>query len=623
MHSQQRIGQQVARGARLRLVQRKGLRQPETFLGRPSFFSDATEKRQLSIVADAGMHTEHSYPRSHHQYSSKSYFHASPFYQQRPTGSVLSSAAAQSSAMDSNNSSPPAGSDQDVTNQHVERFAAQCMSQLLPRYHEYSDFRNARELSTLDLELGSHEDASTWDDPWEADQVAQEERIEEEEAGYPTEHDTEQLPERNDPNGNDFSFRKRKPSGTDLLLEFDPENPPSTDDPEALQLWLECDAQQEAVQKYQKVIDSARDRKDYSSLSLVQRQVLRWFQPLKEEIASRQKNYILKEGNTNAKAAKRYGPYLCTLPPEKLAVIAAHEAIMHALMKSGADGRGGVPFVSMAERIGEAVEEEVLIHRLLHKRFKDGQLKMREDEDTALFDNSDTAEEDDTAEEGATEESFLSDTPDAAVDELNSLGATHKWAYAPSHLRTYMEEISQNEPNAKKRRVVAYAIRRARQILEKDEVWSTRDKVQLGAALFQVLLEKATIMQDGKEEMAFTYEKRWFQKDKTRYYVSLNEGLYKMVVSDKLQSFGATTTKHKPMILPPKPWTEFNDGGYLWLKVDLMRFHGCNTQKVRSRMSTRLSFSFATYLGTMITHTSQICLNGPGSIAKRRLEHSV
>jgi DNA-directed RNA polymerase len=50
-------------------------------------------------------------------------------------------------------------------------------------------------------------------------------------------------------------------------------------------------------------------------------------------------------------------------------------------------------------------------------------------------------------------------------------------------------------------------------------------------------------------------------------------------VSDKLHSFGATTTKHKPMILPPKPWTDPNDGGYLWLKVDLIRYHGCNTQK--------------------------------------------
>jgi hypothetical protein len=614
MQSQQRIGQQVASCARLRLVPRRGLRQPETILGRPSFFSDAndrsSEKRQLSISARAGEkyegeHFSYAHYYHHHQYSSKSYFHTSPSYRQRPTGSVQApqaSQAVQSSAasMESSNASSTSSTSNSSnsnsnanTDQHVERFAAQCMSQLLPRYHEYSDFRNARELSSLDLELGSHEDASTWDDPWEADQVAREERIEEEEAGYTVQGAAAQDND-NDDNDNmedlaeQFSFQKRKPTGIDLLLEFDPENPPSSDDPEALQLWLECEAQQEAVFKYQKIIDSARDRKDYSSLSMVQRQVLRWFTPLKEEIASRQKNYILKEGNQNAKAAKRYGPYLCALPPEKLAVIVAHEAIMHALLKSGADGRGGVPFVSMAARIGEAVEEEVLIHRLLHKRFKDGQLKMREDEDTALFDQSDTAEEDE--EEEATENSASDSTPDTitstdrnatAADEQNPLMATHKWAYAPSHLRNYMEEISQNEPNAKKRRVVSYAIRRARQILEKEDEWSSEDKVHLGAALFQVLLDKATIVQDGKEEMAFKYEKRWFQKDKIRSYVSLNEGLYKMVVSDKLQSFGATTTKHKPMILPPKPWTAADDGGYLWLKVDLMRFHGCNTQKVR------------------------------------------
>jgi DNA-directed RNA polymerase len=496
----------------------------------------------------------------------------------------------------SSSGSTSTGSDQ-VMDEHVERFAAQCMSQLLPRYHDYSQVRNtnnAREMSSLDLELGEDD----YHDPWELDQAAQEaaqeeELIDQEEAGYEDDDIAsamDELVNDNDTNTNNptqFAFQKRKASGLDLLLEFDPENPPPSDDPEALQLWLECDAQQEAVFKYQKVIDSARDRKDYSSLSMVQRQVLRWFQPLKEEIATRQKNYIMKEGASNATAAKRYGPYLCALPPEKLAVIVAHEAIMHALLKSGVEGRGGVPFVSMAKRIGEAVEEEVLIHRLLHKRFLAGQLRMREDEDTEMFDQSG-----DTAEEGPAivKESLVSDRPTTQVGDRNStigeltkeldpVASTHKWAYAPSHLRNYMEEISQYEPNAKKRRVVSYAIRRARQILEKEEEWSVQEKVQLGAALFQALLDKATIVQDGKEEMAFTYEKRWFQKNKIRSYVSLNEGLYKMVVSDKLHSFGATTTKHKPMILPPKPWTDPNDGGYLWLKVDLIRYHGCNTQK--------------------------------------------
>jgi len=491
---------------------------------------------------------------------------------------------------------------------HVERFAEKCMSQLLPRYKQYSSGNSAREISSLDLELG---DESIWDDPWKGlaqeDDASEDDAIVEEEA-FPNDYADAQA-DTQDYAEHDSSSRPKRPlSAMDLLMDFDPENPPQADDPQALQLWLECAAQQEAVHRYQKLIDNARERKDYSSLSMVQRQVLRWFQPLKDEIASRQKEYVLKESSGNNKnfnkASQRYGPYICALPPEKLAVIVAHEAIMFALLKSGSDGREGVPFISMARRLGEAVEEEVLIHRILHKRFKDGQLDKSKGFEG--LDNDDDAPED--VIEGLLAPSTQGDdAPDKKFEDPNSVAATHKWAYASSHLKKYMEELSQYEPSAKKRRVVSYAIRRARQILEKEE-WTGQEKVQLGAALFQVLLEKATLDVDGKEEMAFTYEKRWFQKSKIRSYVSLNEGLYKLVVSDKLQSFGATTTKHKPMIMPPTPWTEPNEGGYNWLKVDLMRYHGCNTQKVRSCL--RVNNSFALYDCNFSTHSWFLCIVG-------------
>jgi DNA-directed RNA polymerase len=64
--------------------------------------------------------------------------------------------------------------------------------------------------------------------------------------------------------------------------------------------------------------------------------------------------------------------------------------------------------------------------------------------------------------------------------------------------------------------------------------------------------------------------------------VKLNERLYDMVVSDKLQSFHATTTRYKPMIIPPKPWQAINSGAYLFLRSELIRYHGCNMQKVRT-----------------------------------------
>lgn len=364
----------------------------------------------------------------------------------------------------------------------------------------------------------------------------------------------------------------RHRSAIDILSQFDPLSPPASSDPRDLQLWLECEAQQEAVLRYQAVIDSARDRKDYSSLSLVQRQVLAWFQPLKEEIERRQKQYVLKSGD-QPKASKRFGPFLCTLPAEKLAVIVAHEAIMHTLLYSGLDGKDGTPFVSLAKRIGEAVEEEVVIHRALRKRFKEAQaerLSQEEEDIHALVEPVDA-------------EAVVEHVEDGAFDS-----ETHNWVYATSHLKSFMDEINRYQPSSKKRRVVLYALRRARQILENEEEWTVAERIQLGAALFQILLEKATIVQDGREEMAFNYEKIWVKKHKLRSFVQLNERLYKMVVSDKLQSLSATTTRHKPMIMEPRQWKSPNDGGYLWLKTDLMRYHGCNTQEVRRSLCLQL-----------------------------------
>jgi DNA-directed RNA polymerase len=394
--------------------------------------------------------------------------------------------------------------------------------------------------SSLDLELG---ESSVWDDP--PDEDDDEAPMLEEESGK--EVDQIVAPARH--------------SAVEMLMDFDPQNPPVSNDPTDLQLWLECEAQQEAVIRYQNVLDSARQRKDYQSLSMLQRQVLKWFEPLTEEIAARQKEYILK--TKKRKTQNRYGPYLCMLTPEKLAVIVAHEAIMCALLKSGLNGKEGVPFVTMAKRLGEAVEEEFLIHQLLHKRF-------REDGEPSNS-GEDGDEESSASEVEEVEEEEDEDDPLQRV--------TQKWIYSSSHLNKYFDEISRYQPSVKKRRLVSYAIQRARQILTQNEKWSQSDKIQLGAALFQILLKKATITHDGKEEMAFSYGSRWHQKHKLKSYVTLNEKLYNMLVSDQLKSFAASTTRHKPMIQTPKPWKAPNDGGYLWLKVDLMRYHGSQTQE--------------------------------------------
>ena len=125
----------------------------------------------------------------------------------------------------------------------------------------------------------------------------------------------------------------------ELLTEFDPARPPPDGSSlEDVQVWLECESQHESVLKIEKIIEDARSRKDFGSLTAVQRQLLRWYQPLRNRIAAEQRDYLRgREQGTKQKHTGQnvYGPYLCSLQPEKLAVILAHEATILAVIRGG------------------------------------------------------------------------------------------------------------------------------------------------------------------------------------------------------------------------------------------------------------------------------------------------
>lgn len=119
-------------------------------------------------------------------------------------------------------------------------------------------------------------------------------------------------------------------------------------------------------------------------------------------------------------------------------------------------------------------------------------------------------------------------------------------------------------------------------LLESAEPWATSDKVILGAVLIQMMLETATVSfpsQKGSQP-AFTYEKSWVEDKKLVGHICMNEDLYQMIVEDKFTLLDAYTTRHKPMIIPPKEWVSPNEGGYTLLQTEFMRAHGCQVQKV-------------------------------------------
>lgn len=379
------------------------------------------------------------------------------------------------------------------------------------------------------------------------------------------EDDSEEEDESVSSEGSDLSWmpeRKEYPptkkySGVDVMKNFDAASPPKTQNLEDIQLWLECESHLESAMKYQKVISSARNRKDFSSLPMVQRQLVRWHEPLKNAIEARQTEFVVKRLKTS------YAPYLCALPAQKLAVVTAHETVTYLLANSGRNSQRGCPLVTVAQRIGDAVEEEVDVQRVLRKRAKESRTGRPSVTNTST-------EERET-------KTDPSGTTDDARDHFDDMIET--WTYGASHLRQFMEELTKKSNSQGTRRHASLAVKRARQLLERDQRWPASEKVRVGVDLLSALINDATIKINGVEHKAFSYERR-VVKWRHMGYVTLNDEFYKMVTEDSYQQLNPFSTRLKPMVVPSRKWVAPNDGGYCWLKVDLMRFHGCEMQRV-------------------------------------------
>jgi len=467
---------------------------------------------------------------------------------------------------------------------HVERFLRDSMNQFLPNSN----------LSALDLELG---EAAPSNGPWLVDVVDYDNDDDDEEDGILEEEEASKIldPKQSSakhpaasPASSSFSeqssssFSDQK-SVRELLASFDPAIPPIlTEDGDRdkqlldLQLWLECSAQHEALAKHRKVIEGARERKDYTSLSIVQRTMMKWLHKLQDEIEAYQHQYLSGDRSKRmVVSGTRFGPYICTLSASKLALITANVAIMQTLsLKSGPYG---CSLTKLADNVGRTIEDEVVIHRMLHKRFQDAKAERQRSKQT----NTDGDEEEELDISAlAPLHDDLNQDKSAQEDNDKNAKVTGKWNYAASHLNRYLAELNHTEKSAKSRLNSKVALKKARKALVSEEDWPKSQRIQLGAVLVKCLLETATVTDDkGQEEPAFVLEKKWVKKHRIQSFVKMTDRLYELIVSDKLESLAATSSRHKPMIVPPQRWTRPHGGGYKILQVDMMRYHGCETQR--------------------------------------------
>ncbi len=346
------------------------------------------------------------------------------------------------------------------------------------------------------------------------------------------------------------------PSVMEMLRNFDPVQPPPSDDPETLQLWLECYSQRETVLRHQDLLKKARDRKAFESMSLMQRHVVQWFQGLRDAIEIRQKEFLSNQDKR--RASNRYGPFLCSLHPDKMAVILSQEAIVQALLNSGKDGKDGIALVKIALAIGAAVETEVVSQRRMKERFHKINWSSSSDEDD-IGDDSDTEKQEGKSEDG-----------EFSMD---------RWSFSASHLKLFFDDL-QRMGMGKTKRAVQFAMKRAKQAMDSSEMWTTDDLTHLGAALLSILTEHAKVQENGRDEPAFRVEKRWSNHgSKSTSFITIHDRIHKIFLEDEYLSWAANTTRHMPMIVPPTNWTGPNTGGYRWLEVDMMRTHRSNVQK--------------------------------------------
>ncbi len=402
-------------------------------------------------------------------------------------------------------------------------------------------------------------------------------------------------------------YQKNNDESISSFLHQPPPDPETTPLDE-IQHFFEFQSQQETVSKYEVIIKSARERSDYTSLSIVQRNLLNWYTPLRQKIIEEQEYYFTKKGNSTTagaaagasidddqgdsdtkKGINKYGPYLCALQAEKLAILTTHEATMFSLFK----GNDNTTLVTMALKISDAIEAEVNVQRLL---------KMRMDEKSKLAmknqseNNGDDDDENFVASDNFMEADNDEDSLQSSLDMNNNIASkktkslNDAWMYGPSHLQRFVDELNRSNPGRKGKVRIQRANRRAMQLLESAEPWPASDKVALGVVLIKMLLDTAKVnlgnhqgkrLHANEGTPAFTYEKKWVSENNLVGCVTMNEDFYKMVVEDKFCSLDAFTTRHKPMVIPPKDWSSFNDGGYMVLETEFMRSHGCHIQKVR------------------------------------------
>ncbi|GMH13779.1 hypothetical protein Nepgr_015620 [Nepenthes gracilis] len=293
------------------------------------------------------------------------------------------------------------------------------------------------------------------------------------------------------------------------------------------QIRAETEAWENMVEEYRQLQREMCERKLAPNLPQAKALFLGWFEPLKKAIEKEQT--LLR----SKKQQVAYAPHIDLLPADKMAVIVMHK--MMGLLMVENEG-GSVRVVQAAVQVGSAVEQEIQIH------------------------------------------SFLERTKNARRNDNNNM----------SDGLIKEKELLRKRVNSLIRRRRLFKVSKLVRT-EETVSWGRDTQAKLGSRLIELLIETAYVQHPVNQSAdsppdirpAFRHKFKIGTKGPGQQVAKR----YGVIECDPLVLKGIDkSAKHMvipyvPMLVPPRSWKGYDNGGYFFLPSNVMRTHGSRKQQ--------------------------------------------
>lgn len=308
------------------------------------------------------------------------------------------------------------------------------------------------------------------------------------------------------------------------------------------QVKVETEAWEQAVKEYRELLMDMCEQKLAPNLPYMKSLFLGWFEPLRDAIAKEQEMCRIGKNKTAS------APYLIQLPADMMAIITMHK-LMALLMTGGEHGYARV--VQAACLIGDAIEQEVRIHKFLEKTENKKKKKIDKDEG----------------------------------DEKDESNCTMK---EQEKLRKKVTNLIKKQKLPAVRQIVRGQV--------DSRPWSQDIKAKVGSRVIELLLQTAYIQPPADNvadtppdiRPAFVHTFRTVMKENKK-----TSRRFGVIECDPLVHKGLDRTArhmvipYMPMLVPPVKWTGYDKGAHLFLPSYVMRTHGAKQQREAVKRATR------------------------------------